>query len=244
MDKKQQFSLWYFVGTFVFILMLQQLFFAPHAETLAYSDFKKLVSAGKVSEVSIADKAITGTLKNEGLESVLPKEKLDELKTFAKGNHAFITVRVEDPSLVKDLEAAQVRFAGLIESNFFSQLLSWIVPAVVFFALWGFLMKRMGGGAHGMLEIGKSKAKVYMEKQTGVTFADVAGIDEAKDELMEVVEFLKQPDRYRRLGGKIPKGVLIVGAPGTGKTLLAKAVAGEASVPFFSISGSDFVEMF
>jgi cell division protease FtsH len=117
------------------------------------------------------------------------------------------------------------------------------VPALIFFGLWGFLMKRMGA-ASGVLEVGKSKAKVYMEKQTGVTFADVAGIDEARAELMEIVEFLKSPDRYRRLGGKIPKGVLIVGAPGTGKTLLAKAVAGEAGVPFFSLSGSDFVEMF
>ncbi len=244
MDKKQQFSLWYFLGTFGLILLMQQVFFTAHVETLAYSDFKKLVAAGKITQVDVSDKAITGTLKNEGLEALLPKNKLDELKAAGKGEHGFVTVRVDDPSLVKDLEAAQVRFAGRVESNFLSTLLSWVVPAVIFVALWGFLMKRMGGGAHGMLEIGKSKAKVFMEKQTGVTFADVAGIDEAKEELMEVVEFLKQPDRYRRLGGKIPKGVLILGAPGTGKTLLAKAVAGEAGVPFFSISGSAFVEMF
>ena len=244
MDKKQQFSLWYFVAVFVAILLFQQVLFAPHVETLAYSDFKKLIAAGKVSDVAITDQVITGTLKNEGLENLLPKEKIDELKRFGKGDHGFVTLRVDDPSLVKDLEAAQVRFTGRVESKLFSTLLSWVVPAVIFVALWGFLMRRMGGGAQGMLAIGKSKAKVYMEKETGVTFADVAGIDEAKQELMEVVEFLKQPERFRRLGGKIPKGVLIVGAPGTGKTLLAKAVAGEAGVPFFSISGSDFVEMF
>jgi cell division protease FtsH len=244
MDRKQQFSLWYFVAAFVAMLLFQQLLFGPHVETLAYSDFKKLVTAGKVTEVTITDQAITGTLKNEGLEDLLPKDKLEELKALGKGDHRFATIRVDDPSLAKDLEGAQVRFSGQVESKLFSTVLSWVVPAVIFVALWGFLMKRMGGGAHGMLEIGKSKAKVYMEKQTGVTFADVAGIDEAREELMEVVEFLKEPDRYRRLGGKIPKGVLILGAPGTGKTLLAKAVAGEAGVPFFSISGSDFVEMF
>jgi len=244
MDKKQQFSLWYFLAAFVLILMLQETLFAPHTETLAYSDFTRLLAEGKISEVAISDQSITGTLKNEGLEALLPRDTLEKLKTFGKGDHRFSTVRVEDPKLIDALQAAQVRFAGRVESRFVSQLLSWIVPAVVLVVVWTFLMKRMGGGAHGMLEVGKSKAKVYMEKQTGVTFADVAGIDEAKDELIEVVEFLKQPERYRRLGGKIPKGVLIVGAPGTGKTLLAKAVAGEASVPFFSISGSDFVEMF
>jgi cell division protease FtsH len=145
--------------------------------------------------------------------------------------------------LIQELEGSKVRFAGEVESTWFPTLLSWIVPALIFFGLWGFLMKRMGA-ASGVMEIGKSKAKVYMEKQTGVTFNDVAGIDEARGELMEVVEFLKTPERYRRLGGKIPKGVLIVGAPGTGKTLLAKAVAGEAGVPFLSMSGSEFVEMF
>ncbi|WP_284142654.1 AAA family ATPase, partial [Escherichia coli] len=125
-----------------------------------------------------------------------------------------------------------------------STILSWVVPAVIFFGIWSFLIKRVGGAAGSMMEISKSKAKVYMQKETGVTFADVAGIDEAKEELSEIVSFLKDPQRYQRLGGKIPKGVLLVGAPGTGKTLLAKAVAGEAGVPFFSMSGSDFVEMF
>ncbi len=243
MEKKQVFSIWYFFGAFLFLLLIQSLFFPGHVETLAYSDFKQLLKAGKVADLALTQEAVSGTLKPEGLESVLPKAKLDELKKAGEGTHRFVTVRVSDPDLIKDLEAAKVRFAGRMESKWMSTLLSWVVPVLLFVALWGLLMKRMGQ-AGGLMEIGKSKAKVYMEKQTGVTFADVAGIDEAEEELKEIVEFLRTPERYRRLGGKIPKGVLIVGAPGTGKTLLAKAVAGEADVPFFSMSGSDFVEMF
>jgi cell division protease FtsH len=241
--RQKQFSVWYFVATVFLLLAIQTFLFAPHTENLPYSDFKALVRAGKVADLTLTDRVITGRLDKDGLEGILPKEKIAELQKFGKGEHRFVTIRVNDPTLVQDLEAAKVRFAGQVESTWFSTLLSWILPALVFFGLWGFFMKRMGA-ASGVLEIGKSRAKVYMEKQTGVTFADVAGIDEARAELMEIVEFLKNPDRYRRLGGKIPKGVLIVGAPGTGKTLLAKAVAGEAGVPFFSLSGSDFVEMF
>ncbi|MCC6545382.1 MAG: ATP-dependent zinc metalloprotease FtsH [Nitrospirae bacterium] len=243
MEKKQQFSLWYFVVTLLILIVLQTYLFVPHAENLSYSDFKVLLKAGKVSDLSLGERTITGILNKEGLEGFLPKEKIDKLKQFGKGEHRFVTVRVNDLSLIQELEAANVRFTGREENTWFSTLLSWILPAVFFFALWSVLIKRMGA-ASGMLEIGKSKAKVYMEKQTGVTFDDVAGIDEAREELMEVVEFLKNPQRYCRLGGKIPKGVLLVGAPGTGKTLLAKAVAGEAGVPFFSMSGSEFVEMF
>ncbi len=241
--RQQQFSIWYFLATFLFLVAVQNFFFGPHTENLAYSDFKALLRAGKVADLSLQERVISGRLRPDGLDGLLPKEKIAELQRAGKGEHRFVTVRVNDPALIQELEAAKVRFAGQVESTWFSTLLSWILPALVFFALWGFFMKRMGA-ASGVLEIGKSKAKVYMEKQTGVTFADVAGIDEARAELMEIVEFLKAPQRYRRLGGKIPKGVLIVGAPGTGKTLLAKAVAGEAGVPFFSMSGSDFVEMF
>jgi cell division protease FtsH len=241
--RQKQFSLWYFLASILMLLAIQNLLFAPHTENLSYSDFKALLRAGKVADLSLGPRAISGTLKPEGLEGLLPKEKLAELQKAGKGEHRFATVRVDDPTLIQELEASKVRFAGQLENTWVSTLLSWILPALIFFGLWGVFMKRMGG-ASGVLAIGKSKAKVYMEKETGVTFADVAGIDEAKAELMEIVEFLKTPERYRRLGGKIPKGVLIVGAPGTGKTLLAKAVAGEAGVPFFSLSGSDFVEMF
>ncbi|TMA55559.1 MAG: AAA family ATPase, partial [Deltaproteobacteria bacterium] len=145
------------------------------------------------------------------------------------------------------LAAYQVKFAGEIENTFVHDLLSWILPVLLFFSLWLFLMRRFAqkqGLGGGFMAIGKSKAKIYMEKDVRVTFADVAGVEEAKAELQEVIEFLKTPEKFRRLGGKIPKGILLVGPPGTGKTLLAKAVAGESGVPFFSISGSEFVEMF
>jgi cell division protease FtsH len=241
--KQKRFSVWYFLAMFVVLLAIQQVLFAPHAENLAYSDFKALLKAGKVADLTVGERLIAGRLKSDGLEGLLPKEKMDELQKFGKGEHRFVTVRVDDPSLVEELETSQIRFAGQVESTWLPTLLSWILPAVVFVAIWTFFMKRMGP-ASGLLEIGKSKARVYVEKTTGVTFDDVAGIDEAKGELMEIVDFLKNPQRYRRLGGKIPKGVLLVGPPGTGKTLLAKAVAGEAAVPFFSLSGSDFVEMF
>ncbi|WP_211167106.1 ATP-dependent zinc metalloprotease FtsH [Aromatoleum evansii] len=243
MEKRQVFSLWYFLGAFAVLLLIQSVLFPTHTETLAYSDFKMLLKAGKVADLAVAADKITGTLKTEGLEDTLPPEKIGERQRLGGGQHRFVTLRVDDPSLVKDLESAGVRFAGYVESKLLATVLSWVVPVLIFVGLWGFLMKRMGPGG-GLMEIGKSKAKVYMEKETGVTFDDVAGIDEAKEELREIVEFLRTPQRYRRLGGKIPKGVLIVGAPGTGKTLLAKAVAGEAGVPFFSMSGSDFVEMF
>ena len=241
--KQQQFSLWYFLAALLALMAIQTFLFAPHAENLSYSDFKILLRAGKVKDLTLGERVITGTFEKEGLEGLLPKEKVEGLQRFGEKEHRFVTVRVEDPSLIQELEAAKVRFAGQVESTWLATLLSWVLPAIVFFALWGFFIRRMGA-ASGIMEIGKSKAKVYMEKQTGVTFDDVAGIDEARGELMEVVEFLKNPQRFRRLGGRMPKGVLIVGAPGTGKTLLAKAVAGEAGVPFFSMSGSEFVEMF
>jgi len=242
--KHQQFSIWYFIVVFLLILWMQEAFFGAHVENLSYSEFKTLLKSGNIEKVVIGEDVITGTFKTQGLEGVLPKERLQQLEhAGGKAGH-FVVARVNDPALVGELETAKVPFAGKYENKWFSTLLSWVVPAVIFFALWGFLMRRMTGGAGGFLEIGKSKAKVYMEKQTGVTFDDVAGVDEAKEELHEVIEFLKNPQEYGRLGARIPKGVLLVGPPGTGKTLLARAVAGEANVPFFSINGSEFVEMF
>jgi cell division protease FtsH len=241
--KQRRFSLWYFVAAFFVLMALENFLMGAIVETLTYSEFKTLLKAGKITEVTLTDRVITGRLRQDGLEGLLPKEKIAEIRRFGGGEQRFVVVRVDDPSLVPELEAAKVRFAGRLESTWFTTLLSWILPALIFVAIWMFFMKRMGA-ATGLVSLGKSKAKVYMEKQTGVTFEDVAGIDEARAELMEIVDFLKTPDRYRRLGGKIPKGVLLAGPPGTGKTLLAKAVAGEAGVPFFSQSGSDFVEMF
>jgi cell division protease FtsH len=241
--KQRTFSVWYTVGAMLLLFGIQAFLLAPHPESMSYSEFKALLRAGKVSELGLYRDTIEGTFSPTGLESVLSKEKIEEIKRSGKSSPSFVTTRVEDPGLVPELEAARVRFTGHVANTWIATLLSWILPAVIFVGLWMLVMKRMNPQS-GLMSIGKSRAKVYVEHQTGVTFDDIAGIDEARAELMEIVDFLKNPERYRRLGGKIPKGVLLVGAPGTGKTLLAKAVAGEAGVPFFSLTGSDFVEMF
>ena len=242
-QNQRRFSIWYFVAAFLVLLAIENFLMGAITENLTYNEFKGLLKGGKITEVTLTDRMITGRMKQDGLEGLLPKEKIEEIQRFGTGEQRFVAVRVDDSSLVKELEESKIKFAGRLENTWFTTLLSWILPALIFVGIWMFFMKRMGA-ASGLVSLGKSKAKVYMEKQTGVTFQDVAGIDEARAELMEIVDFLKTPDRYKRLGGKIPKGVLLAGAPGTGKTLLAKAVAGEAGVPFFSMSGSEFVEMF
>ncbi|HMM53001.1 MAG TPA: ATP-dependent zinc metalloprotease FtsH [Burkholderiaceae bacterium] len=246
MEKKQQFSIWYLFAALLLIVALQDYLAPPHVDNLPYSDFKSFLRSGKITEVALGEAVITGTLSNDGAGEDLSPKTAERLATLSKGPHPFTTVRVDDRALVGDLEAAKVPFAGRVESKWLPALLSWVIPALVFFALWSFLIKRMAGsqGMGGFMSVGKSKAKVYMETDTKVTFDDVAGVDEAKEELQEVIGFLKDPARYGRLGGRVPKGVLLVGPPGTGKTLLARAVAGQAGVPFFSISGSEFVEMF
>src|SRR3989441_2242233 len=229
-NKKISFSIGYvFLAIFAVILVHDFIVATQKLEELPYSEFRTLVTAGKVAEITLTQQRLTGKLK--------PEEGSKEQKLFT-------TVRVEDPDLVKELNAHKVTFTGVVESTFLRDLLSWVVPALVFVGIWFFVMRRFGQGQSGFMTVGQSKAKIYAEKNTKVTFADVAGVDEAKEELREVIEFLKTPEKFTRLGGKIPKGVLLVGPPGTGKTLLAKAVAGEAGVPFFSISGSEFVEMF
>ena len=245
MESLKKFSVAHFVIVVVVIMVLQATFFGIHTETLSYSDFKKLVQAGKVTDLVVEPTKVSGQIVLESIDAIIPKERVAEWAKTGK-THPFTTTRVEDPELVPQLEAAKIGFAGRVANTWMSILLSWGLPLFLFFVLPSLLMGRggMGGMQGGMMSIGKSKAKVYVEKSTGVTFEDVAGIDEARAELMEIVHFLKSPDWYRRLGGKIPKGVLLVGQPGTGKTLLAKAVAGEAKVPFFSLSGSEFVEMF
>jgi len=241
--KQRTFSVWYTVVAMLVLLGIQAFLLVPHPESMSYSEFKALLRAGKVSELGLYRDTIEGTFSPTGLEGVLSKEKIEEITRSGKSAPDFVTTRVEDPGLVPELEAARVRFTGHVTNTWVATLLSWILPAVIFVGLWMLVMKRMNPQS-GLMSVGKSRAKVYVENKTGVTFDDIAGIDEARAELMEIVDFLKNPDRYRRLGGKIPKGVLLVGAPGTGKTLLAKAVAGEAGVPFFSLTGSDFVEMF
>ena len=229
-NKKISFSIGYvFLAIFAVILVHDFIVATQKLEELPYSQFRTLVVAGKVAEVTVTHQRVTGKLKAE---------------EGSKEQKMFTTVRVEDPDLVKELNAHNVTFTGVIESTFLRDLLSWVVPALVFVGIWFFVMRRFGQGQSGFMTVGQSKAKIYAEKDTKVTFADVAGVDEAKEELREVVEFLKTPEKFTRLGGKIPKGILLVGPPGTGKTLLARAVAGEAGVTFFSISGSEFVEMF
>jgi cell division protease FtsH len=227
---KQNIVVWYIFAAGLGMLILQWvLTSSSQVETIPFSQFEQLVAQGKVSEVAIGQTTIQGELK----------EKL------ASGKTEFVTERV-DPDIAGKLEAKGVVVTGVPSGGLIETLLSWIAPAAFFVLIWMFLMRRMGGqqGFGGLMSIGKSRAKVYVEKDTKVSFADVAGVEEAKFELQEVVSFLKDPKSYGRLGARIPKGILLVGPPGTGKTLLARAVAGEAGVPFFSISGSEFVEMF
>ncbi len=229
MDKRVQFNFWYIVIAILAMMFLQNLYTQyTRIEPIPYSRFQALLEQGKIAEVAITENQIYGKLKETGA---------DEIKEF-------VTTRVE-PGLAEILDKYEVTYTGIIKSTWLRDLLSWIVPMLVFVGIWLFIIRRMGGGmSSGLMSIGKSRAKVYVEKETTVTFADVAGVDEAKEELIEIINFLKNPADYSRLGGRVPKGVLLVGPPGTGKTLLARAVAGEAGVPFFSISGAEFVEMF
>ena len=231
MEKKHRVSLWYFIIAFWALIILQEIYVASqHMDEVPYSQFKAWVQDDKVAEVSITETIIHGKLKQD---------------REGESTHWFQTVRVDDPDLVRLLEEKQVEFAGVVISTLWKDVASWVIPILVFAGIWFWLLRKLGQGAGGgFMRIGKSKAKVFMEKDIPTRMKDVAGVDEATEELLEVVDFLRTPEKYTRIGGKIPKGVLLVGPPGTGKTLLAKAIAGEAGVPFFSISGSDFVEMF
>jgi cell division protease FtsH len=228
--RKQALTTGYLIAAAIGVLVLQWAIATYNTvETIPYSQFEQLVSEGKVSEVAVGQDTIQGKLK----------EKLPD------GKQAFVTARV-DPALAQKLAGKGVTVTGIPSGGLFQNILSWVVPAFLFYLVWIFLFRRIAErqGFGGLMSIGKSRAKVYVEKDTKTTFADVAGVEEAKFELQEVVSFLKDPKNYGRLGAHVPKGILLVGPPGTGKTLLARAVAGEAGVAFFSISGSEFVEMF
>ncbi|XUM20289.1 ATP-dependent zinc metalloprotease FtsH [Bradyrhizobium oligotrophicum S58] len=232
MTKQTRFNLWYAIVAIFVAMMIHNAWTSyRQVAVIPYSQFQDLLAAGKVKEVGVSENYLEGTLK----------------EPLPGGQTRFATTRV-DQEFAKELSKANVTFTGRVESNILGDILSLVMPIALFFGVWYWMSRRMMGGAGGLggglMQIGKSKAKVYVESNTGVRFEDVAGVDEAKDELREIVSFLKDPKSYGRLGGRMPKGVLLVGPPGTGKTLLAKAVAGEAGVPFFSISGSEFVEMF
>ncbi len=231
MDNTAKLNLWYVAIAVIAIVLMQQfLRQATTTEDISWSDFERQVAQKTIAKITVSERHILGTYKAPH-----------------NGKTQFVTARVDLP-LAAELRDSGIEVTGGEESNFLTNLLSWIVPALVFFGIWFFLYRRfaerMGMGAGGLMSIGKSRAKIYVEKDTKVTFEDVAGAIEAKQELREVIDFLRNPQDYGRLGAHIPKGILLVGPPGTGKTLLSRAVAGEAGVPFFSISGSQFIEMF
>src|SRR3954471_1828904 len=220
-------AMWYVLGLLLVLALGQAFFFSLQTgETVPYSTFKQLVRDGKVQEVAVAEDRVHGTLKD------------------ASKPRPFSAVRIEDPKLVEDLEKSGVKYTGEVPNRWIGEAVGWVIRVIFLVGLGGFFFRRMGGAEGGVMSFARSKAKIYADDDVKVRFEDVAGVDEAEDELREIVEFLKNPKKYTSIGGRIPKGVLLVGPPGTGKTLLARAVAGEAKVPFFSLSGSEFVEMF
>jgi cell division protease FtsH len=217
----------YVLGAFLLLVLVQTWLLSPGSRQISYSDFKQAVRMGRVADVTIGEQAIVGNYKTE-----------------VSGSTAFTVTRIEDPKLVEQLEEAGVKYTGEFASRLIPELLTWIVALLLLFAVWSYFSRRIGGAEGSVMSFARSKHRVFAEDDVKVSFGDVAGVDEAEQELKEIVEFLRNPKKYTTLGGRIPKGVLLVGPPGTGKTLLARAVAGEAKVPFFSLSGSEFVEMF
>ncbi|MBE0594119.1 MAG: AAA family ATPase, partial [Gemmatimonadales bacterium] len=226
-----QFNFWYSLGAILMLMLFQSLWTSYRTiETLPYSALLEQLDGGNVEEVWVSENQVRGRL----------------VEPLPSGRREFVTVRV-DPELAEAFAKHKVTFTGTVENNLLGDILGWVLPMALLIGFWYWMIRRMqerGGIGGGLLSVGKSKAKVYVETDVKVGFDDVAGVDEAKAELQEIVGFLKSPEEYGRLGARLPKGILLVGPPGTGKTLLARAVAGEAGVPFFSINGSEFVEMF
>jgi len=230
MEKQHKFSIWYVLIAIWIVLIIQHSIAQTfRVQQISYSEFLKALQDGRVTEVAVAQDRIQGKIQAEEEGQIVEK--------------TFSTIRVE-PGLSQILEKYNVAFKGVAESNFLKNLASWFFPVLLFVGIWYLMMRRFSAQQGSFMTLGRKKARVYMQDEVGVTFEDAAGVDEAKEELVEVIDFLKSPEKFTRLGGKLPKGVLLVGPPGTGKTLLAKAVAGESGVPFFSMSGSEFVELF
>jgi cell division protease FtsH len=250
LSHRLQFSLAYILVVALVLSLLQSWLLAPRSVELPMSKFLELLRAGQVERVSLGEREIRGVAKPGALpdQPPVPADRLRRALGQGDEVRMFTVTRIpgiEEQWLIQELQRHGVEFAGRIETTFWRDLLfGWVIPLAVMIALWMVLMRRLGGGPTQALSFGRSKHKIYDRKELKTTFNDVAGVDEAKAELVEIVDFLKNPRKYQRLGGRIPKGVLLVGPPGTGKTLLARAVAGEADVPFFTLSGSEFVEMF
>ncbi|HEY7191240.1 MAG TPA: ATP-dependent zinc metalloprotease FtsH [Vicinamibacterales bacterium] len=220
-------GIWYVLGALLMLALVQTWLLTPNGKPITYSEFKQAVRNGQVAEVTVGEQTIIGSFKRE-----------------VNGTKAFSTTRIDDPKLLEELDAAGVKYAGEFVSRWVPEVLGWLLLLLFIFAMWSYFSRRIGGAEGGVMSFARSKHRVFAEDDVKTSFADVAGVEEAEQELKEIVEFLKNPRKYTQLGGRIPKGVLLVGPPGTGKTLLARAVAGEAKVPFFSLSGSEFVEMF
>jgi cell division protease FtsH len=226
LEKHHKFSIWYvLLGIWAVLILNNMIYQSIGPEVIPYSEFLSRLRQDKIKEIAISEKEISGVMVGKDEREV-----------------KFKTVRV-NPDLAKELAGHDIKFRGEVESTFLRTIISWVVPIFLFLGIWYFMMKRMGPGA-GVMQFGQNRAKLHAEQDVETRFDDVAGVDEAKEELEEIVSFLKEPERYTRVGGRMPKGVLLVGPPGTGKTLISRAVAGEAGVPFFSISGSEFVELF
>ncbi len=240
---------WYVLAIIIVLGLIQYYGVVNQTAEISYSEFRHLAEVKGVNNLAISADTITGTLLPKGIEELAKARPDPELpvrlkKQFEQKEPSFSAVRMEDPDLVKFLDKQDIRYRAIPERTWLTSTITWILPMLLLVGIWVYFFRKIGTGAGGLMTVGKSKAKVYVQDETKVTFQDVAGVDEAIEELKEIIEFLINPAKFQMLGGKIPKGVLLVGPPGTGKTLLARAVAGEAGVPFLSLTGSDFVEMF
>jgi cell division protease FtsH len=246
LNRKQfHFSIWYFLATLIMVYLINSLLLSPRVESIDYSDFKAKIDSGAIHRIEIGEKYVTGFNLTKAQMAKYDSTRISGGKP-AQVPITYRTVRIADPDLIRLMDEKGIEYYGVApeDNSWLSTLLSWVVPILMMVLLWTYLSKQIGKTGQGVMSFGTNKATLVAQGDTGVTFDDVAGVDEAKAELVEVVDFLKQSKKYEAIGGKIPKGVLLVGPPGTGKTLLAKAVAGEAKVPFFQISGAEFVEMF